>query len=220
VNQFFRRISALLLFGLSTIPVRAANPDLSLAPLPTLSQTAWGELQANHTDAKEVTLKATITARRGTVTEVTVKETARWPQTSAEVQAWIKQHWKFVPAYSGTVVQPVSFKILQGYPTTTRSKPDPWMNTAWDLLLRSPKPDFPARYRAEVHSYIQSNNYRRAPGVYLSITARNGVIVDIRVLDQTGPSDLSTFTVNWIRNNWQFKPNANGRFGLPVYYIW
>jgi hypothetical protein len=77
VNQFVRRISALLLFGLSTIPARPANPDLSLAPIPTLSQTAWGELQANHTGAKEVTLKATITARRGTVTDVTVKETAQ-----------------------------------------------------------------------------------------------------------------------------------------------
>ncbi len=208
----------MLLFGLYAIPVRAANPDLSLAPPPNLSQTAWGELQGNHTDAKVVTLKATITARLGTITDVTVKETAQWPQTSAEVQAWIKQHWKFVPAYSGTVVQPVSFKILQGYPTA--SKPDPRINTAWGLLLRSPKPDFPVRYRAEVHSYIQSNNYRRAAGVYLSITARNGAIVDIRVLDQTGPTDLSVYTVNWIRNNWQFKPNANGRFGLPVYYIW
>jgi hypothetical protein len=56
VNQFVRRISALLLFGLSTIPVRAANPDLSSAPLPNLSQTAWRELEGNHTDAKEVTL--------------------------------------------------------------------------------------------------------------------------------------------------------------------
>jgi hypothetical protein len=217
VNQFVRRISALLLFGLSTIPVRAAHPDLSLAPLPTLSQTAWRELEANHTGAKKVTLKATITARRGTVTDVTVKETAQWPQTSAEVQAWIKQHWKFVPVYSDTVVQPVSFKILQGHPTA--SKPDPWINTAWNLLLRSPKPDFPMRYRARVAGYAQSSNDGRA-GVYLSITARNGAIVDIRVLDQTGPTDLSAFTVNWIRNNWQFKPNANGRFGLPVYYIW
>jgi hypothetical protein len=37
-----------------------------------------------------VTLKATITARRGTITNVTINETAQWPQTSAEVQAWIK----------------------------------------------------------------------------------------------------------------------------------
>jgi hypothetical protein len=215
VTQLVCRISALLLFGLSTIPVRAANPDLSLAPLPNLSQSAWGELQANHAGVKVVTLKATITARGGTITDVTVKETARWPQTSAEVQAWIKQHWKFVPAFSGTVVQPVSFKILQGHPTA--SKRDPWINTAWDLLLRSPKPDFPMRYRAQVAGYAQGSNDRRA-GV--SITARNGAIVDIRVLDQAGPTEISTYTVNWIRNNWQFKPNANGRFGLPVYYIW
>jgi len=170
VTQLVCRISALLLFGLSTIPVRAANPDLSLAPLPNLSQSAWGELQANHAGVKVVTLKATITARGGTITDVTVKETARWPQTSAEVQAWIKQHWKFVPAFSGTVVQPVSFKILQGHPTA--SKRDPWINTAWDLLLRSPKPDFPMRYRAQVAGYAQGSNDRRA-GVYLSITARN-----------------------------------------------
>jgi hypothetical protein len=214
VTQFVRRISALLLFGLSTIPVRAANPDLSLAPLPNLSQTAWGELQANHTDAKVVTLKATITAQRGTITDVIVKETEQWPQTSAEVQAWIKQHWKFVPAYSGTVVQPVSFKILQGHPTA--SEPDPWVNTAWNLLLRSPKPDFPMGYRAKME---QTSAYRRA-GVYLSITVRNGEIVDIRVVDQAGPTELATYTVNWIRNNWQFTPNANGRFGLPIYYLW
>jgi hypothetical protein len=219
VNQFVRRISALLLFGLSTILVRAANPDLSSAPLPSLSRTAWRELEDNHTDAKVVTLKATITARHGTVTDVTVKEIAQWPQTSPEVQAWIKQRWKFVPAFSGTVVQPVSFKILQGYPTTAPSTRDPWINTAWNLLLRSPKPDFPMRYRAQVAGYAQSGNDRRA-GVYLSITARNGAIFDIRVLDQVGPSELSTYTVNWIRNNWRFKPNANGRFGLPVYYIW
>lgn len=218
MNQFVSRISALLLFGLSIIPVRAAHPDLSLAPIPKLSRTAWGELQGNHTGAKVVTLEATITARGGKITDVTVKETAQWPQTSAEVQAWIKQHWKFVPAYSGTIVQPVSFKILQGYPTA--SKPDPWINTAWGLLLRSPKPDFPVRYRAQVDRYIQGNSNRRAAGVYLSITARNGAIVDIRVLDQAGPAQLCAYTVNWVRNNWQFKPNANGRFGLPVYYIW
>lgn len=220
MNQFVPRVSALFLFGLSTIPLRAANPDLSLAPPPNLSRTAWGELQANHAGAKVVTLKAAITARRGTITDVTVKETAQWPQTSAEVQAWIKRHWRFVPAFSGTVVQPVSFKILQGYPTATPSKREPWINTAWSLLLRSPKPDFPMRYRAQVAGYTQGNNDRRA-GVYLSITARNGEIVDIRVLDQTGPTELCTHTVNWIRNNWQFKPNTNGTFELPVvYYIW
>jgi hypothetical protein len=220
VNQFGRRISALLLFGLSAIPVWAADPDLSLAPPPSLSQTAWGELQANHAGAKVVTLRTTITAQHGTITIVTVNESAQWPHTSAEVQVWIKQHWKFVPAFSGTVVQPVSFKILHGYPSPSPSKPDSWKDTARALLLRSPKPDFPARYHEEVHSYILSNNYRRAPGVYLSITARNGAIVDIRVVDQAGPTELCAYTVNWIRNNWQFKPTTSGRFLLPVYYIW
>jgi hypothetical protein len=306
VNQFAPRISALLLFGLSAIPIRAGNPDLSLAPPPILSQAAWGELQANHTGAKVATLKAAITARNGTITDVTVKEAALWPQTAAEVQAWIKQHWKFVPAFSGTVVQPVSFQIvqttskqssslflssapapklsdsawkeLQGKSSkqqslTLRAKitairgaisevtvedadqwpqtsaevqawikqhwkfvpaysgtsvqpmffkiPSPaWKSSGAGIFQSSPKPNFPMQYHAAVRAYEEKNNFRRAPGVYLSITVQNGAITDIRVLDQTGPTELCTYTVNWVRRTWVPQPTIQGTFSLPVYYMY
>jgi hypothetical protein len=98
---------------------------------------------------------------------VSVKEAAEWPQTSAEVQTWIKQHWKFVPAFSGTVVQPVFFKIVQGTPKQTSSpvKTVAWKSSGTKIFQSSPKPDFPMQYRGAVRTYEEKNNYRRAPGV-------------------------------------------------------
>lgn len=76
------------------------------------------------------------------------------------------------------------------------------------------------QYRGAVRAYIEENNYRRAPGVYLSITVQNGAITDIRVLDQAGPTELCTYTVNWVRRCWVPEPNVHGTFPLPVYYVY
>jgi hypothetical protein len=216
------RLIVLALFGFIIFPLHAANPDLSLAPSPNLSDAAWKELQGGHTEAKAVVLRVQITAKHGTVTDVSVKEAAEWPQTSAEVQSWIKQHWKFVPAFSGTVVQPVSFKIVEGTPKPTPSlvKTVAWKSSGTQIFRSSPKPEFPLQYRGAVRAYIEENSYRSAPGVYLSITVRSGAITDIRVLDQTGPPELCAYTVNWVRRSWVPEPNVHGTFLLPVYYIY
>jgi hypothetical protein len=58
------------------------------------------------------------------------------------------------------------------------------------------------QYRGAVRAYIEENNYRRAPGVYLAVTVQSGAIIDLRVLDQTGPPELCAFTVNWVRRTW------------------
>jgi hypothetical protein len=171
---------------------------------------------------KTVSLHAQITAKHGSIVDVTLDEAAQFPQTSAEVQSWIKQHWKFVQAFSGTVVQPVSFKIVEGTPEPTPSpgKTAPWKSSGTEIFRSSPKPPFPMQYRGAVRAYIEENNYRRAPGVYLSITIQGGAITDIRVLDQTGPTELCTFTVNWVRRFWVPQPNVHGTFRFPVYYIY
>lgn len=196
------------------------QPDLSLAPPPNLSDAAWKELQGNHTDAKAVILHAQITAKHGTVTDVTVKEAAEWPQTSAEVQSWIKQHWKFVPAFSGAVVQPVSFKVIHDRPAQTPAKTVAWKSPGGRIFQTSPKIEFPMQYRGAVRAYIGENNYRRAPCVYLSNTVQNGAITDIRVLDQAGPTELCAYTVNWVRRCRVPEPNVHGTFPLPVYYVY
>ncbi|HET9378894.1 MAG TPA: hypothetical protein VFO40_28235 [Chthoniobacterales bacterium] len=212
----------LILIGLPKSALSATHPDLALAPPPNLSPTAWNELRHGQTAVKTVSLHAQITANRGAITDVTVKESAQLPQTSAEVQSWIKQHWRFVPDFSGTVVQPVSFKIIEGTPKPTPSlvQTVAWKSSGTQIFRSSPKPEFPLQYRGAVRAYIEENSYRRAPGVYLSITVRSGAITDIRVLDQTGPPELCTYTVNWVRRYWVPEPNVHGTFLLPVYYIY
>jgi hypothetical protein len=212
-------ILSLSLLGLFVFSLRAANPDLSYAPPPLLSDAAWKELQRNHVGTKKVTLNATITAARGAVADVTVKEVSQLPRTSAEVQSWIKQHWKFVSAFTGTVVQPVSFQLVQrsAIPTATPAKTGSWGRADWALFRRAPKPLFPYQYRSEIVDY-EERNHSYMPGVFLSITARDGAITDIRVIDQKGPTDLCAYTVNWIRQHWIPEPSVNKTFGFPVYY--
>jgi hypothetical protein len=297
---------SLLLLAWFAVPLWAANPDLAVAPPPNLSQAAWAELQGRHKDTKAVTVHAQITVKHGSITDVVVKESDQLPVTAAEVQTVIKQRWKLFPAFSGTVVQPVTFKVVEGtsnpafsvdptpslsraasrelkekapnepnialhanitashgviqevtvkeadqWPkasaevaawikenwkfgtpftgTTTQSVPyslDPaaknfaWKNSGTQIFLRSPKPQFPQQYHSAVRAFEEQNNLRRVPGVYLSMTARNGAITDIRVLDQTGPPELCTYTVNWIRQNWVPAPGINRTFALPVYYVY
>lgn len=70
-----------------------------------------------------------------------------------------------------------------------------------------------------MREYEELNNFRRAPGVYLSLTIQDGVITDIRVLAQKGPTELCTFAVNWVRQYWVPMPNIHGTFTLPIRFI-
>jgi hypothetical protein len=76
-----------------SFPIHAANPAISLAPPPNLSDVAWQELQRDRTGTKEVTLNSRITVTRGAVTEVSIKEATNG-HTSTEVQRWIRQCWR------------------------------------------------------------------------------------------------------------------------------
>src|SRR6202162_1119355 len=192
-------VYGLVCFMSSALILRAANPDLSLAPMPTLSQDAWSELQQNAGIAKIVTLHVQITASRGSIKDVAVKDGQHWPRTASEVQSWIKQQWRFVPAFSGAVVQPISFRIVkaEALPTPLPQKLDHWTEADWSLFAKSPKPAFPHGYDQEVKDYQIHHGY--LPGVLLRMTTRNGTIVDIRVVDRKGPIGLCDYTVEWVR---------------------
>ena len=182
MNRTIRWLSSLLMLGFAVFSLRAASPDLSSAPPPKLSDAAWQELQQPRTGTKEIALHAQITAAKGAITDVTVREAAQWPQTSAEVAAWIKQHWKFVLAFSGTADQPIAFKLLEKPSGQTPAHTGRRTGSAKDFFESAPKSHFPHELWEEVRDYREKhNNYE--PGVLLSITAQNGAITDIRVID-------------------------------------
>lgn len=81
--------------------------------------------------AANVTLRAKITATRGAINEVAVIEANQWPQSSAEVQAWIKKHWKFVSTYSGTTVQQI---FLKNPLSSTNGSGEPYKNVNIPML--------------------------------------------------------------------------------------
>lgn len=97
-------------------------PVLTLAPEPPLSEAAWRELQSDGAQATNVTLHAQIIANKGAISTVTIKEAGRLPISSAEVQSWISRHWKFVDAFSGTVVKPISFRVVQNQVVQTQKR--------------------------------------------------------------------------------------------------
>ena len=218
MNGPIRWLSNLLLLGLIGVSLQAASPDLSYAPPPKLSAAAWKELQGKHAEQKTVTLTAKITVTKGAVTDVTAKDATQWPQAAAEVQAWIKQNWKFVRSFSGTAVQPVSFKLVEKPPNPTSTlAPNPSSVVASSLLVESPKPRFPFEYREAIRDYKEKHN-NLMPGVLLSVGVQNGAITDVRVIDQYGPAELGTYAVDWVRQHWVFKPNATGTVRIPLYY--
>jgi hypothetical protein len=205
-------------FMSSALTLRATNPDLILAPAPQLSQPAWIELQKNGGNAKSVTLHAQISAAHGSIKAVAVQEIQRWPRTAADVQSWIKQQWKFIPAYSGTVVQPISFQILNAAPS---GKPLPETAGSWptadrSLFVKAPNLPIPVRAASKVMEYQERHRYW--PGVLLLMTAQAGAIVDLRVVDHKGPDELCDFTVRFVRKYWQLRPDATGTYRVPVYY--
>jgi len=208
----------LVCFMSSALTLRAVNPDLILAPTPRLSQDAWKELQQTAGIAKSVKLSVQITAAHGSIKEVVVKDVQHWPRTASEVQSWIRQQWKFVPAFSGTVVQPISFRVLKAgaLPTPLPAKNGSWTSVEWSFFVKAPKPPFPRRYDSEVKAYQIQHGY--LPGVLLVMTVREGVILEIRVLDQKGPVELCDYMVEWVRQHWQFRPNVTGSYRVPVYF--
>jgi hypothetical protein len=210
-------VFGLVCFVSSALSLRAANPDLVFAPQPKLSLVAWNELNREAGPTKIAMLHVQIAAVYGSINEVTVKEVQRCPRTAAEVQSWIQQQWKFVPSFSGTVVQPISFRILKAnvFPAPILAKVASRKGAA-SLFLKSPKPPFPWRYKPEVKAYQIQNGY--LPGVLLQITVREGAMVDIRVLDQKGPTELCDYMVEWVREHWQFRPNVSGSYRVPVYF--
>jgi hypothetical protein len=217
MNLRIRRLCLPLFFFLLGSSLPGANPDLALAPLPKLSNTAWHELQGAASEQGSVTLHTQIVANKGKILAVSVSEVGRWPVTSDEVQSWITRHWKFVGGFSGTVVQPISFKVVRAETVATtpvKMRAEPGHAVA--LLERSPKPIFPDRYQTELQQYARTTGYKA--GVLLQMTVRDGAIVDMRVVDQKGPTDFCEYTVNWVRTHWLFKPAVNGTFTLPVYY--
>src|SRR5260221_13510377 len=211
------------LFGLvcrmsSALTLEAVNPDLILAPTPRLSQEAWGELQKNAGIAKSVTLHVQITAARGSIKDVAVKEVQHWPHTASEVQSWIQQQWKFVPAFSGTVAQPLSFQIVNAaaLPTSLPEKHRFWPSADRWLFVKAPNPPLPVLSLSKIKDY--QDRHRYWPGVLLLLPAKEGDIVDLRVLDQKGPMELCNFTVQWVRKYWQLRPDVTGTYRVPVYY--
>jgi hypothetical protein len=217
VNRALNRLSLFLLFFVQGVPSYAANPDLISAPAPVLSEAAWQELERHSSAPKTVTFHAQITAARGAVSTVAIREADRCPSSSSEVQSWIKHHWKFVAAFSGTVVQPISFKVVKGaVPTPTPTKTGEWGKAEWSLFQNAPKPLFPEQYSQELLRYVEQTHYMA--GLLLETTVRQGAIVDIRILAQKGPNDLAEYTVRWVREHWVFKPNISGTYNFPVYY--
>lgn len=201
----------------SALTLQAENPDLVLAPVPQLSQPAWLELQKNAGNAKSVTLHAQITAAHGSVKAVAVQEIQRWPRTAGDVQSWIKQQWKFIPAYSGTVVQPVSFRILNATPSGNLPETaGSWPAADRSIFVKTQNPPVPMRALSKVIDY--QKRYRYWPGVLLLITVRQGVILDLRVLDHKGPEELCEFTVRFVRKYYQLRPDVTGSYQFPVYY--
>lgn len=218
MDRAIRRLCVPSLFFLAVSSAYGVNPDLVLAPPPSLSEIAWHELRRDGTSPKTVILHAQISAVKGAVSAVTIKDASRWPIASAEVQAWISRHWRFVSAFSGTVIQPVSFKVVraEAVPTPTPAKTGPWTSRDWSFFERAPKPRFPNEYRSALLEYVRKTQYKA--GVLLSMTAKNGAIIDIRVIDQKGPTEFCDYTVKWVRERWLFKPSVSGTYTVPVYY--
>lgn len=215
MNRTLSLLVGLVSFWPIVSPVYATNPDLAYAPPPHLSQTAWHELEHTIAGHKTVLLHAQISAFGGLVPDVTITETQQWPLTSSEVQLWISQKWRFTPNFTGKTVQPVAFEVTRTPPQTS---PTPGATERRsDLLLRSPKPIFPPGYFQSVRNYMLSNGMS-TPGVLLVMTVREGTLTDIRVIDQCGPTRLCEYTVEWVRNNWRFRPGVTGTFKIPIYY--
>jgi len=160
---------------------------------------------------------AQITAAHGSIKHDTVQETEHLPHTASEVQSWIQQQWKFVPAFSGTVVQPLSFQIVKAAAAPT-SLNGSWPSADRSLFVKSPNPGMPVTAVSKIKDYLDRHRYW--PGVLLLLTAKEGVIVDLRVLDQKGPTELSGFTVAWVRKYWRLRPDVTGTYRVPVYYGW
>jgi hypothetical protein len=219
VNRALNRLSLFLLFFVQGVLSYAANPDLISAPIPVLSQTAWQELERQSSIPTTVKLHAQITASRGFVSSVIISEANQWPISAAETQAWISRRWKFVAEFSGTVVQPVSFRVVraQATPTPTKEPSGTWGGpTEQAIFLKAPSPSFPDAYSLELDNYIRQTHYMA--GVLLEVTARKGETVDIRIIDQKGPKRLAEYTVTWVRKHWVFRPNISGTYQCPVYY--
>jgi hypothetical protein len=206
-----------LLFFVQGIPSYAANPDLISAPVPILSQAAWQELE-RHNTRPETVLHVQITAAKGAISAVSVKEAEQWPISSAEIETWINRHWKFIRDFSGTVTQPVSFRMIKAKatPTPIPLKTGDWGVTDWAIFLKAPKPQFPYRYLRDLENYITQTHYMA--GVLLQISARQGEIVDVRIVAQKGPDGFAEHTVRWVRKHWVFRPNISGIYNVPIYY--
>jgi hypothetical protein len=218
VNAKIRGLCFPLFVFLMGSSLQGANPDLALAPLPLLSGPAWNELERQVSDTKTVTLHAQIVASQGKISGVAIKEANHWPISSAEVESWIRQHWKFVRDFSGTVVQPITFRVLKAaaVPTPTPVRKERGASPGLASLEKSPKPVFPDRYKNELLQYEKMTHQKA--GVLLVMTVRNGAIIDMRVTSQMGPTDFCEYTARWVREHWAFRSYVNGTFRLPVYY--
>jgi hypothetical protein len=165
--------------------------------------------------AKTVTLHAQITAAHGSINRVPVQESQHLPHTASEVQSWIQQQWKFVRTFSGTVVQPLSFQIVKASAALPENSGS-WQPADRSLFVKAPYFRIPIKAASKVIDYQDRHHYW--PGVLLLLTAKQGVIADLRVLDHKGPEELCDAAVGWVRKYWQLRPDVTGTYRLPVYY--
>jgi hypothetical protein len=72
------------------------------------------------------------------------------------------------------------------------------------ILIHSPRPPFPK----------QALNARIGGTVKIRIKVESGNIVDVKGV--SGPPELADPSADWIKQNWDFAPTANGTFTLPL----
>jgi hypothetical protein len=195
------RCLILWLLGCSAIPLWATNPDLTLAPSPNISQAAWAELRGRHKETKAVTLHAQIAAKHGAVNDVVVRESDRFPVAAAEVQTWIKQHWKFVPAFTGTVVQPVSFQIAEGASSPAFSNDSiPTLSRAAWLQLQG-----------------KASNQPNVT-IHVNLRANQGALQEVTVQEADQWPKASAEVEAWIRKYWKFGTPFTGSTVKSISY--
>lgn len=115
------------------------------------------------------------------------------------------------------MVQPISFQILNAallgkLPETAGS----WPTADRSLFVKTPNPPIPVQAASKVMDYQERHRYW--PGVLLLMTAKQGAILDLRVLDHQGPEELCDFTVRFVRKYYQLRPDVTGTYQFPVYY--
>ncbi len=193
------------------------NLDLFFAPPPELSPAAWQEIQAHCEPGKSIGFDLTLQAKRGRVVSAKAASPPPLPRTVAETESWVTKRWRFNPEFSGTTTQPITYRIR-----VPQTKAQPIQTARGDfssarLFKRRPAPPFPTALMDRVSDYQHRSG--RLAVLVVSVTARNGALVDLRVVGQQGPPECCDYAVRWIRKSWEFYPGVNGTFELPICYF-